>query len=74
MPLHILVCDKVFLYFNLQIEAVQRSNLIWIQIGGQIIKILELKKFFLKGHGPNPACTFKLAHQAEALPGPAVAH
>jgi hypothetical protein len=28
MPLHILVCDKVFPYFNLQIEAIQRSNLI----------------------------------------------
>jgi hypothetical protein len=28
------------------------------------------KAFFIKGHGPNPASTLKLAHQAEALPGP----
>jgi hypothetical protein len=38
MPLHILLCDEVLLYFNLWIEVVQRLNLIWIQIGLQIIK------------------------------------
>jgi hypothetical protein len=36
---------------------------------------MELQKvFFIKGHGPNPPSTLKLAHQAGALPGPAVAH
>jgi hypothetical protein len=28
MLLHILLCDEVFPYFNLEIEVIQRSNLI----------------------------------------------
>jgi hypothetical protein len=35
---------------------------------------IEKVFFFIKGHGPNPASTLKLAHQAEALPGIAAAH
>jgi hypothetical protein len=68
--LHILLCDELFPYFHLQIEVIRRSNWIWIQIGLQIKKNGIEKAFFIKGHGPNPASTLKLAHQAEALPGP----
>jgi hypothetical protein len=47
MPVHILLCDEVLPYFNLWIEVIQRLNLIWIRIGLQIIKNLELKKVYI---------------------------
>jgi hypothetical protein len=46
VPLHILLCDEVLLYFILWVGAVWSSILFWIQINLQTIKDLENSKGF----------------------------
>jgi hypothetical protein len=41
MPLDILLCDEVILYFILQVEIIQSLNLIWIQLSLQFLERFE---------------------------------
>jgi hypothetical protein len=58
MPLHILLCDEVLMYFILCIGIIWCLNLFWIQMSLQYIKRFENKNgftIFSKALGQNPA-------------------
>jgi hypothetical protein len=58
MPLHILLCDEVLLYFILRIGIIQNLNLNLIQINLYSIKVWNLERnlfslFFCLGPDPG---------------------
>jgi hypothetical protein len=64
MSLHILLCDKVLLYFILHVEVTRHLNLNLNQMTLQCIKSFENKKrvsYFLLGFGPKPSYRTSLA-------------
>jgi hypothetical protein len=72
MPLHILLCDEVLLYFILWVGDVQSSNLFWIQIYLQTIKVLKYRKALLCIWAKiSPGLAFFFSRDPAVSPAPA---